>query len=73
MAWHDTKCPCGGRKETDTLICAKCVEHAQEDHSRAYDLRTFQDGKESIEHRRGAAVRLLAAARRRKPHQYQLL
>lgn len=30
MAYDDTQCPCGGRKQTDTLICGRCLERVRE-------------------------------------------
>lgn len=59
MAYDDTHCPCGGRKETETLLCSACVAHTEA----TPDMRVFRDEQETVYARRGAAIRLLAKAR----------
>jgi len=62
MAYSDTKCVCGSKKLTDSLLCAECCAKADVQDMRAYsDSVTF-----GRDFRRAAAIRLLAFARRRK-------
>lgn len=62
MSYADTNCACGGRKLTDSLLCAKCeASFATTD-----DLATYRDERASVVLRRTAAIRLLALARRRR-------
>jgi hypothetical protein len=61
MAYENRECPCGGKKERETMLCQACQE-------------TFHDTVEvaalnqewPVEARRNAAIRLLSMARRRK-------
>ncbi len=65
MSFDDTKCPCGGMKQREMLLCATC-ETSLEEHP---SMRVFRDATYSPEGRRQAAIILLACARRRHHHQ----
>lgn len=62
MAYHDTNCPCGGKKPTDTMLCDECVT----EFSHRRELKDYQDGSQPVDHRRHAAEILLALAHGRK-------
>jgi hypothetical protein len=62
MSYEDTNCPCGGKKERETLICDQCREYF----SAAIELAAMDDPRLPFEARRGSAIRLLSMARRRK-------
>lgn len=62
MAYDDTHCPCGGKKITETMLCEAC-EHYLAEHP---EMRVMRDEIYSVNHRRSAAITLLALARRRK-------
>jgi hypothetical protein len=62
MSYEDTNCPCGGKKDRETLICAEC----QKQFADTYEMRTFNNATEPPWSRRPAAIRLLTMARRRK-------
>ena len=64
MSYESNQCPCGGRKERETMLCQACLDHMAERHP--FELRHWQDPNERMETRRSSAIRLLAAARRRK-------
>jgi hypothetical protein len=60
MTYHDTHCPCKGRKDTDTLLCYECVAAAAD-----VDLTIYRgEQRFSPDARRAAGIRLLAQARR---------
>ena len=61
MSYENTACPCGQKKERETMICAGC----RETFSGTSYLKTSEDGTLSWEARRSAAITLLAMARRR--------
>lgn len=62
MSYHDTQCVCGGKKQTDTMLCPACEEYTRE----TVDRRILDDPACNTDAHRGAAIRLLAMARRRK-------
>lgn len=62
MSYENTNCPCGGKKPTDTMLCAEC-ETALADHPA---MKWFKDTKEPVESRRHSAIILVTAARQRK-------
>jgi hypothetical protein len=62
MSYEDTKCPCGGKKPTDTMLCDDC-EKALADRR---EMATFKDLNASVELRRHAATILVSLARGRK-------
>ena len=60
MAFHDARCPCGSKKEPDTLLCDRCRADAAET-----DMRMFADEQGfTQDSRRNAGIRRLAARRR---------
>jgi hypothetical protein len=62
MSYEDTNCPCGDRKQNETMLCDTCMEHLKD----RREMKTFHDHTESVEIRRQAAIILLALARKRK-------
>jgi hypothetical protein len=64
MSYENTECPCGGKKERETLICKNCDKHIWETTDR-FELDHLNDESFTLEARRGMAVRLLSMARRR--------
>ena len=63
MSYEDTNCPCGGRKERETMLCAECMTAFKD----TVDMKVFLDPiKYDVNARRGAAALLLAMSRRRK-------
>lgn len=64
MSYEDTKCPCGDKKPTDTMLCDACVEYMKDHPS----MVTFRSDAE-IHDRRHAALVLLTLARGRKRRQ----
>jgi hypothetical protein len=66
MSYENQKCPCGGRKQGETMICQECKTHIEADPSMAYDLRNYENQDYPTCTRRGMAIRILQAARRRK-------
>ena len=62
MSYEDTHCVCGGRKETETMICPTCVAKVKD----TPDYKAYLDKSVNVNYRRGAAIRTLAACRRRK-------
>jgi hypothetical protein len=61
MSYEDTACPCGGKKERETLICAEC----QKAFAHTFEFKRVYDLTEESQCRRTAAIKLLAMARRR--------
>lgn len=63
MAYEDTCCPCGGKKERETMLCTPCVEHLSE----RPEMKAFRDSTNfTVQHRRSCAIALITLARRRK-------
>ena len=62
MSYEDTNCPCGDKKERDTMLCQTCMETFKY----RREMKTFLDGNEPVEYRRHAATILLALSRGRK-------
>ena len=70
MSYENTNCPCGGKKERETLICAKCEETFAD----TYELRVVKEATADICYRRSSAIKLLSMARRRNRREpYRLL
>jgi hypothetical protein len=61
MSYENSKCPCGGKKPTSTMLCDDCNSWLANDR----DMKIFRDGNQPDWYRRGAAIRLLSIARRR--------
>lgn len=62
MSFDDTRCVCGGTKRPATLVGPECHNVLQG----SRDWIAYHDQTYSMSFRRSAAIRLLAAARRRK-------
>ena len=63
MSYESTTCPCGGKKERETMICDPCKAFAST--TAANDLALYEDHRIPVETRRAMAIRILAIARRR--------
>ena len=63
MSYESTTCPCGGKKERETMICDPCKAFAAA--TAANDLALYEDHRIPVETRRAMAIRILAIARRR--------
>lgn len=61
MAYDDTNCPCGDRKQTGTMLCDACLDFLK-DRRELAELNSDA----SVEWRRQAALILLTLARKRK-------
>lgn len=64
MSYENTICPCGGKKERETMICAACADYIESTTAHV-DLARHGDQAFSVESRRGMAIRLLTLARGR--------
>ena len=62
MSYEGTTCPCGGKKESNTMLCSGCMDTFA-GHSA---MTSFLDRKGDVETRRNAAMILLALARGRQ-------
>lgn len=62
MSFENTVCPCGGKKECGTMLCAERVA-AFEQHP---SMAVYLDKSNDMESRRHAALTLLELARGRK-------
>ena len=62
MSYDNTHCVCGGRKLVETMLCGDCETFVSSKPERA----RMDDPTATWEARRGAAIRVLAQARRRK-------
>jgi hypothetical protein len=69
MSYENNTCPCGGRKERETMLCPDCITHIQALPELTTAYSRFTDTTETTEHRRSCAIRLLSAAHRRKSRQ----
>ena len=63
MSYESTTCPCGGKKDQETMICAPCKAFASI--TAANDLALYEDHRIPTQTRRAMAIRILAIARRR--------
>ena len=63
MSYESTTCPCGGRKERETMICDPCKASIAA--TNANDLALCEDHRIPTQTRRAMAIRILATARRR--------
>jgi len=61
MSWEDNKCPCGGHKERQTMLCSAC-ETFLADHP---SMAAYKDEQRSLDARRHAAIVLCTLARKR--------
>lgn len=65
MSWEDTNCPCGDRKERETMLCKSCEDYLASHPA----MKHFRDTECPVAGRRHAAIVLLTCARSRKRHQ----
>ena len=63
MSYENTSCPCGGRKERETMICDPCKQAITA--ANPNDLALCEDHRNPVESRRAMAIMILAACRRR--------
>lgn len=61
MAYEDTHCPCGGKKERETMLCPLCMEWLRLHPS----MRAWQNPTNSWDYQRQAAMVLVLLAHRR--------
>ena len=61
MSYEDTNCPCGDRKQNDTMLCDTCCKAFAD----RREMKTYLSG-DPLELRRHAATILLSLARSRK-------
>lgn len=59
MSYEDTICPCGGKKESDTMLCPQC----ETDLANHPSMPVFKDQGNALEARRHAATILCSLAR----------
>lgn len=62
MSFEDTKCPCGGVKNRDSMLCHDCEHHL----ANVREMAVYKDESYPVQSRRNAAIGLLSLARRRK-------
>jgi len=65
MSYENNACPCGGRKERETMICAECADHIESTNA-AFDMKHLKDDSFPVGTRRGMAIRVLTISRNRK-------
>jgi hypothetical protein len=61
MSFENTQCPCGGKKERDTMLCAACAEYV----APTIDAASLNDHRIPWQSRRNAAIRVLKLCRDR--------
>lgn len=62
MSYEDTRCPCGNKKEMQTMLCPDCVETYRD----TEEYKDFVSHDLKAQHRRYAAITLVNKARWRK-------
>lgn len=62
MSYENTQCPCGNRKLVETMLCDDC----ERTFASTLDRKRMDDLTANWSARRGAAIRVLAQARRRR-------
>ncbi len=62
MSYENETCPCGWKKQSETMLCPLCAESLKDD----ANMQVFNDPAYSVEHRRQAAIALITLARRLK-------
>lgn len=62
MSFDDTKCPCGDKKERQTMLCDPCFYWLSD----RQEVLDYMDESLSLDYRRQAAIVLLTLARGRK-------
>jgi hypothetical protein len=61
MSYENTTCPCGSRKERETMICAACRDYT----ASTIEAAVMNDTGRAWQSRRNAAIKLLAICRTR--------
>jgi hypothetical protein len=61
MSYENTSCPCGGRKERETMLCTPCIAATEG----TIESAVMHDTTRTWQTRRNAAIRLIAMARKR--------
>lgn len=61
MSFENTQCPCGGKKQRETMICPACKEYV----AATIEAASLDDTRIPWQSRRNAAIRLLSLARNR--------
>jgi hypothetical protein len=61
MSYDNTNCPCGGRKERETMLCRDCRDNT----ASTFEAAVVADPARPWQTRRNAAIRLIAMARKR--------
>jgi hypothetical protein len=62
VSYENTKCPCGGEKPCDTMLCDECLK-AFADHP---SMKAFDDPQGNLTYRKQAAIILCSLAHSRK-------
>jgi hypothetical protein len=61
MSYENNQCPCGGRKERETMLCAPCVAATES----TIEAAVLADTTRTWQTRRNAGIRLIAMVRKR--------
>jgi hypothetical protein len=61
MSYENTSCPCGGRKERETILCRDCQDYT----ASTIEAAVMNDTTRTWQTRRNAAIRLIAMVRKR--------
>lgn len=62
MSYENTSCPCGGKKQRETMLCQDCQDHLADTN----ELAAMNDTARPMQTRRSNAIRVLSMARKRK-------
>lgn len=62
MSYENHKCPCGNRKERQTMLCSDCVTAFAD----RPELTAYMDPTLSLDYRRQSAYVLVALAKKRR-------
>ncbi len=63
MSFENQQCPCGDKKQPETMLCAACEKSV----AGTFDRSRMDDRTAPLEARRRSAIRILSECRRRKP------
>jgi hypothetical protein len=58
MSYENTKCPCGGEKDQNTMLCNGCFAELEEHPA----MKIFKDESARVESRRHAAFILISCS-----------
>lgn len=61
MSYENNKCPCGGRKLTETMLCDDCEKAV----AGTFDRLNMDNHAVPVEVRRKSAIQVLAVCRKR--------